>query len=150
MVVKLRRSNQRNRALTKIEVVVIVAAVAAAFFIFAILPVLMAARHGTKAINCINNLHQIGVAHRLWVDDLNNQFPLLSTLDNHPGIPTRKDSAYVLWQEMSNQLKTPKILICPADKKRTVAAGFATGFGNANVSYFLNAAAKTDQIGRAS
>ena len=45
---------------------------------------------------------------------------------------------------MSNELNTPKILVCPADRKRTVAASFATGFGNANISYFLNAAASTN------
>ncbi len=45
---------------------------------------------------------------------------------------------------MSNQLSTPKILVCPADRKHTVATSFATGFGNANISYFLNAAAKTN------
>jgi len=45
---------------------------------------------------------------------------------------------------MSNNLNTPKILVCPADKKSTVATGFGAGFGNSNISYFLNAAAKTD------
>ena len=45
---------------------------------------------------------------------------------------------------MSNQLNTPKILVCPADRKRKVATGFGTGFSNANISYFLNAAARTN------
>jgi type II secretory pathway pseudopilin PulG len=140
---KPRCSNQGNQAFALTELLVVIAVVV--FLGVCLLSVLRAAHHGDKAINCLNNLHQIGVAHQLWVGDLNNQFSLLTfAADNHAGKLTRNDSAYILWQAMSNQLNTPKILVCPADKKRTVAAGFATGFGNANVSYFLNAAAKTD------
>lgn len=141
---KPRCSNQRNRALTKIEVVVFIAVIAAVFF-FAILQVLLAANKGAKGIKCVNNLKQMGVAHQLWVDDTDNQFPLLaSSEDNDARKSTRNDSAYILWQAMSNQLGTPQILICPADRKRTIATSFAIGFGNANISYFLNAAAKID------
>jgi hypothetical protein len=47
-------------------------------------------------------------------------------------------NAWVLWQTMSNELGTPKILHCPADTKRVQAASFASGFSDANISYFLN------------
>lgn len=127
----------------RVEVIIIIGVMI--FFVVCILPVLMAANKGAKAFNCLNNLKQIGLAHQLWVGDLNNQFPLLTfAADNDGGKSTRNDSAYVLWQAMSNQLNTPKILVCPADTKRTIATSFATGFGNANISYFLNAAAKTN------
>jgi len=45
---------------------------------------------------------------------------------------------------MSNELKTPKILYCPADKGRTAATNFQTGFNNENVSYFVSLEANTN------
>ena len=38
---------------------------------------------------------------------------------------------------MSNELATPKVLICPQDTKRLTAANFAVGFNDANISYFV-------------
>lgn len=41
------------------------------------------------------------------------------------------------FQVLSNELSTPKILVCPNDKKRSPAANFAFGFSDHNLSYFL-------------
>lgn len=38
---------------------------------------------------------------------------------------------------MSNELTTPRILICPADQ-RNEATDFGSSFGNTNISYFIN------------
>ena len=38
---------------------------------------------------------------------------------------------------MSNELSTPKVLVCPRDKAKTVAKDFASGFSDKNVSYFV-------------
>jgi len=45
--------------------------------------------------------------------------------------------AFRHFQVMSNELSTPKILICPADVRRA-ANDFGTAFGNTNISYFIN------------
>jgi prepilin-type processing-associated H-X9-DG protein len=42
------------------------------------------------------------------------------------------------FQVMSNELCTPKILLCPEDTHQTYATNFSTGFSSANISYFLN------------
>ena len=42
------------------------------------------------------------------------------------------------FQVMSNELSTPKILLCPEDTHRTYATNFSTGFSGANISYFVN------------
>ena len=39
---------------------------------------------------------------------------------------------------MSNELSTPKILLCPEDTHRAYATNFSTGFSNTNISYFIN------------
>ena len=70
-------------------------------------------------IRCINNLKQIGLAARVWANDNNDVLP--------PG-----------WLVMSNELSTPKVLVCPADKARTAATDW-TAFSPASLSYeYLN------------
>ena len=73
-----------------------------------------------QSIACVNNLKQIGLAARIWASNNGDVFP--------PNFLT-----------MSNELSTPKILFCPADKGHSAARNWA-GFGSANiVSYeFLN------------
>jgi hypothetical protein len=41
------------------------------------------------------------------------------------------------FQVMSNELSTPKILLCPEDTRRVWATNFSTGFGNSHISYFV-------------
>ena len=72
-----------------------------------------------KSIACINNLKQIGLAARIFATDNNDVLP-----------PN--------WLAITNELSTPKILVCPADSGRQVAPNW-TSFSAANVSYeFLN------------
>jgi hypothetical protein len=47
-------------------------------------------------------------------------------------------NAFVLWQTMSNELATPKILACPSDEQRTAAVSFSQNFSDSNISYFLS------------
>ena len=44
---------------------------------------------------------------------------------------------YPHFQAISNELSTPKILLCPKDKKRSWATNF-TNLTDRNLSYFLN------------
>jgi hypothetical protein len=41
------------------------------------------------------------------------------------------------FQVMSNELSTPKILLCPVDTDRSYATNFASGFTAKNISYFV-------------
>ena len=45
---------------------------------------------------------------------------------------------------MSNELNTPKVLICPSDVRRP-AANFGLGFANSNISYFIGVNADETQ-----
>ena len=73
------------------------------------------AKEKAMSIQCINNLKQFGLAVRQWSIDSNDVFPP-DTLS------------------MSNELNTPKILVCPADTNRPVARDWAS-FTVANLSY---------------
>ena len=61
------------------------------------------------------------------------------SVTNHGGmelIATGNVAGY--FKVMTNELSTPKILICPADESRFPAISFWTNFSNANISYFIN------------
>ena len=47
-------------------------------------------------------------------------------------------TAWVNFYVMSNELSTPKILHCPSDTSAITATNFSIGFGNRNISYFVN------------
>jgi hypothetical protein len=82
------------------------------------------AKEKAEAIACINNLKQIGLAVRTWAIDNNDVTPpdMLS---------------------MSNELSTPKILVCPGDKSREAANGWAS-YSPANCSYEYFAPSATE------
>jgi hypothetical protein len=89
------------------------------------LAALAKAREKALSINCVNNLKQVGLAARLWAMDNKDTYP----------------SSFL---SMSNELNTPKILVCPADTNRVVARTFAD-YSDANCSYELLAPAGSDQ-----
>lgn len=46
-------------------------------------------------------------------------------------------NAVATFQTMSNELITPRILVCPQDKLHFFATNFETGFSSKNISYFV-------------
>ena len=125
--------------LTVIEVLIIVAVFSVLVAVF--VPGMHTQRrsHGcSMRISCSNNLNQIGLAFRPWALDNNDQFPFQVPVTNGGTMElTSSGIASVHFQVMSNELSTPKILLCPADTGRTNASSFATGLNNWNISYFV-------------
>ena len=101
------------------------------------IPWLDRARMRAKSICCNCNLKQIGLGFRTWAIDRTNNFPMsLST--NHGGTREYNLSGDVFphFQAISNELSTPKVLVCPGDSRQP-AADFGTNFANSNLSYFI-------------
>jgi prepilin-type processing-associated H-X9-DG protein len=127
-----RRFNQSAFTLVALLVIVAVLAILAAM----LLPALAKAKTKSTRINCVNNLKQCGLAFRIWEGDNGDKYPMDVPMARG-GTKEFADGADTFrhFQVMSNELSTPKILICPADT-RSVADNFAR-LKNQNVSYFV-------------
>ncbi|HEY0552544.1 MAG TPA: DUF4190 domain-containing protein [Verrucomicrobiae bacterium] len=93
-----------------------------------LLPALAKAKGRAQIIQCSNNMKQIGLAARLWSNDHNEIYP-----------PD--------FLSMSNELVSPKVLVCPGDTTKTKVESWSQFSPLQNVTYeFLTPNAKEGDI----
>jgi competence protein ComGC len=104
-----------------------------------LLPSLAYQRHHAKVEACFENLKQVGVAFRTWAIDQTDQ-PSTGVSVTSGGTLELAGTgqAFVHLWAMSNELSSPKILVCPSDQMKTIASNFNCGFSDSNVSYFVS------------
>ena len=80
----------------------------------------------------MNNLKNIGLAFRIFATDNGDRFPFeLSSGDGGTqDWATNAVEMYRHFQALSNELSTPKIVICPSDAGKTEATNWTTHFTN--------------------
>lgn len=101
-----------------------------------IIPPTHAPREKVDRIKCVNNLKNIGVAFRVYANDNHDRFSWeISDPKDETHINYLSDPADYL-RGLSNELSTPKILICRADKR--VDATNWIQFSRTNLSYFIS------------
>jgi prepilin-type processing-associated H-X9-DG protein len=123
-------------ALTRVEVLVVVASLA--LLALCLLPGLVLAKAKAKRIHCISNLKQIGMSFRVWASDNHGQNPMRVAATNGGTMNwVASGEVWPYFQILSNELNTPYILVCPADRRRTMASSFDK-LNNSNISYFLS------------
>lgn len=133
---KLQLPERRNVAFTLIELLLILA-------IFVFMAILLypgepRMQRRAQRIGCASNLHQIGLAFRIWEGDHNKKYPMAVSVTNSGAMELIAiNNVAGLFLAMSNELSTPRILICFADTNRIAATNFAD-LHNANISYFVN------------
>jgi type II secretory pathway pseudopilin PulG len=94
-------------------------------------------------IKCANSLKQMGISYRIWANDHEDKFSFVSTNADSSLAWVNSPEVFRHYQVMSNELVTPKVLICGADKERKMATDFVQ-FSNANLSYFVGLDARED------
>lgn len=114
-------------------------------------PIRQSAVPDEASAQCITQLKQIGLAFRMWALDNGDHYPFnVSTRSGGtmelcaPGKDGFEERAAVHFQVMSNELASPKILVCPADTSRHPAADFRN-LQTANVSYFVRSGTNIDE-----
>ena len=119
--------NQKSRAaFTLIELLVVIAIIA--ILAAMLLPTLGKAKEAGKRIACNNNLRQLGLAMRMYVDENHGTFPPHITASRWP------DKFYDLYG------KNLKVLVCPSETTNYPAtiAGSNNVADAAPRSYFIN------------
>jgi prepilin-type N-terminal cleavage/methylation domain-containing protein len=141
----MKRILKQNKAFTLIELLVVIAIIA--ILAALLLPALAAAKRKAQRINCVSNIKQVGIAFRLWEGDNGDRYPMavqtafngakekIYAANTPPAAGYGLTNVFVV---MSNELSTPKILVCPSDSSRNYQTNFANlAFNYLNMSYFV-------------
>jgi competence protein ComGC len=124
------------RAMTLLEILVVCAVLAVLAAV--LLPEMLRPAKGYPyRIQCVNNLKQVAIACRVWEGDNNDKYPPMVSATNGGSMEyTTGLNVFRHFQVMSNELSTPKVIICPQDSARILAADF-TWLNNSNISFFF-------------
>ena len=137
----------RRNAFTLLELLFVILIIG--ILVALLLPALEKGRARAKRAECFNNLRQLGVAFHGFAHDHGNNFPFqvsqkeggtLELVKAGGAMPGDFFFAYRHFQALSNELRVPKILVCPSDRRSN-----ATHFGvlhNDNISYFAGVTAE--------
>ena len=131
--------HSRQQALTKIDVLALLAAVVLLAAIALISPMFAKGR-SRSGPPCVSNLKMVGLAARMWSNDHNNRFPwMVSTNENGTKEFQSSPEVFRHFVIMSNELSSPVVLRCPVDTARARARSFnaVERVANKNISYFI-------------
>jgi hypothetical protein len=119
-------------------VVIVVLVILAALLLPAIAP---AKRHSGPG--CESNLQEIALSGYIWAGDHNGKYPFdISVTDGGTMELNNGRNAWLNFIVMSNELSTPKFLVCPQDKNHLPPATNFSSQLAGHISYFVGLDAK--------
>ena len=102
-----------------------------------ILPKFARAKVRVCGIGCVSKLKQISLGFRIWSNDNEDRFPwAVPAIEGGTLEYATTTQVFLHFQAVSNELSTPKILVCEKDFKRTRSSDWSV-FNNSNLSYFI-------------
>jgi prepilin-type N-terminal cleavage/methylation domain-containing protein len=128
-----RSQPERSPAFTLIELLVVIAIIA--ILAALLLPALAIAKSKANRANCVSNLKQIAIGFRLYATDNAEKFPWDLGVTNGGSLNSGDWTDH--YRAVSNELNTPKVLFCPADRQKTMAERWDVLDGDRHVSYFV-------------
>jgi competence protein ComGC len=143
----------KSAAFTVVELIVVLVVSSVIFALVAIFPSerdrYRSTRAEVKNIRCVNNLHQIATAYRVWANDHNGRFPASESIANGgwSELLTNPDQGSLCWTNYAimaymfgpladeNGERYPNTLVCPSDERKPARNAKET---NRAESYFTN------------
>jgi prepilin-type processing-associated H-X9-DG protein len=109
---------------TGVDAVVMTAAIA--ILTSVLIPTIATTRSQSLRVGCYNSLRQVGLGFRAWATDHEDRFPpLVSQSEGGTGLTIFGPNAWLHFSAVSNELRTPRVLLCPADATAREARNFS-------------------------